>query len=153
MFVIILLLPLINFVFAGLFGRFLGNKGIMRMTLANIVVSLLVTVTFLYSLYRYNTAYYINLGTWICVEDLAIEFSFLMDKLSIFMLCTILLVSYVLHLYSCIYMKLDPHFIRFMSYLSLFTFFMLVLVTADNFVVLFVGWEGVGLCSYLLIGF
>jgi len=69
------------------------------------------------------------------------------------MLVIILCISFFVHLYSLGYMKQDPHLLRFISYLSLFTFFMLVLVTADNFLQMFIGWEGVGLCSYLLINF
>jgi proton-translocating NADH-quinone oxidoreductase chain L len=153
MFLLILLLPLLNFILIGIFGRFLGQKGTMRLTLLNILVSFFVAIFFIYSLIVYGTVYYINLGTWICLEDFIINFSFVLDKLSLSMLFIVLFISYIVHLYSCIYMKSDPHFIRFMSYISLFTFFMIILVSADNFVVLFVGWEGVGLCSYLLIGF
>ena len=75
------------------------------------------------------------------------------DTLACMMLSMVTFISFLVHFYSCGYMQDDPHIIRFMAYLSLFTFFMLVLVTADNFVVLFLGWEGVGLCSYLLINF
>jgi len=87
------------------------------------------------------------------VGDFIVNYSFVLDRLSLSMVGIVLLISYSVHLYSCFYMSGDPHFIRFMSYLSLFTFFMLVLVMADNFVVMFIGWEGVGICSYLLIGF
>lgn len=153
LFTLILLLPLLNFMFIGLFGRFLGYRGAMRLTLINMLISLLSTAYFVYSLYVHNFTFYVNFGTWFSVADLAIDYSFTLDRLSICMIAVILLVSYVVHLYSCIYMKMDPHFSRFLSYLSLFTFFMLLLVCADNFVVMFIGWEGVGLCSYLLIGF
>jgi len=78
---------------------------------------------------------------------------FYFDPLTSVMLVIITLISTLVHFYSVSYMSEDPHIIRFMSYLSLFTFFMVILVTADNFLQLFVGWEGVGLCSYLLINF
>ena len=76
-----------------------------------------------------------------------------MDPLSALMLVVVTLISAIVHIYSVGYMSHDPHKPRFMSYLSLFTFAMLMLVTADNFIQLFFGWEGVGVCSYLLIGF
>merc|ERR1712093_338997 len=81
------------------------------------------------------------------------SWGFMFDSLTVVMLVVVTCVSTLVHLYSTEYMGGDPHLPRFMSYLSLFTFFMLILVTADNFVQLFVGWEGVGLCSYLLINF
>ena len=76
-----------------------------------------------------------------------------MDDFTLYMLFIVNFISFLVHLYSCSYMQDDPHISRFMSYLSLFTFFMIILVTADNFIQFFLGWEGVGLCSYLLIGF
>ncbi len=84
---------------------------------------------------------------------LNVDWGFLFDSLTVVMCCVVTFVSSIVHLYSTEYMAYDPHLPRFMSYLSLFTFFMLILVTADNFIQMFVGWEGVGLCSYLLINF
>lgn len=84
---------------------------------------------------------------------LNVDWGFLFDSLTAIMCCVVTFVSSIVHLYSTEYMANDPHLSRFMSYLSLFTFFMLILVTADNFIQMFVGWEGVGLCSYLLINF
>jgi len=84
---------------------------------------------------------------------LNVDWGFLFDSLTVVMCCVVTFVSSIVHLYSTEYMANDPHLPRFMSYLSLFTFFMLILVTADNFIQMFVGWEGVGLCSYLLINF
>jgi len=75
------------------------------------------------------------------------------DSLTVIMCVTVTFISCLVHVYSIEYMNHDPHLARFMSYLSLFTFFMLVLISADNFLQMFVGWEGVGLCSYLLINF
>jgi len=95
----------------------------------------------------------IDLGTWLSLTGISISWSFYFDQLAVLMLFTVLSISTVVHLYSCGYMEADPHFIRFMSYLSLFTFFMNIIATADNLFVFFLGWEGVGVCSYLLINF
>ena len=96
---------------------------------------------------------YIRLSTWVSSEVLLINWGFLFDSLTVIMCIVVTFVSSLVHLYSIEYMSHDPHLPRFMSYLSLFTFFMLILVTADNFIQMFLGWEGVGLCSYLLINF
>ena len=96
---------------------------------------------------------YIKFSPWINSETLNVDWGFLFDSLTVVMCCVVTFVSSIVHLYSTEYMAYDPHLPRFMSYLSLFTFFMLILVTADNFIQMFVGWEGVGLCSYLLINF
>jgi len=95
----------------------------------------------------------INCGAWINVDDVILNVVFLFDELTIVMLFVVLLVSFLVHVFSVDYMHLDPYFLKFISYLSLFTFFMLLLVTAGNFFQLFLGWEGVGLASYLLINF
>lgn len=94
-----------------------------------------------------------SLGVWASSGLFEINWNFSVDALTYVMLIVVLTVSTLVHLYSTEYMSEDPHLPRFMSYLSLFTFFMLLLITADNFVSLFLGWEGVGLCSYLLISF
>ncbi len=90
---------------------------------------------------------------WISSGCVKISWGFLFDSLSSSMLLMISIVSCLVHFYSIGYMGEDPHLPRFLSYLSLFTFFMFILVTSDNFIQLFLGWEGVGLCSYLLINF
>src|SRR5882672_8067912 len=137
MFLILITLPLINYILISLFGRFIGYKGVMRLTLVNILISLSCTVTFIIFLYAMDTVYYFDLGCWFAVSEISINFSFILDKLSSIMFMVVLSISYLVHLYSCAYMKSDPHFNRFMSYLSLFTFFMLILVSADNLLVLF----------------
>ena len=91
--------------------------------------------------------------TWITSGSLNVNWSINIDPLSSIMLVVVTFVSSLVHIYSIGYMSHDPHKPRFMSYLSLFTFSMLILVTSDNFLQLFFGWEGVGLCSYFLIGF
>ena len=90
---------------------------------------------------------------WVCSETLNVDWGFMFDSLTSVMCCVVTFISCLVHLYSTEYMSHDPHLPRFMSYLSLFTFFMLILITADNYIQMFVGWEGVGLCSYLLINF
>ena len=96
---------------------------------------------------------YLSLMTWLESDSFHVDWAFYFDSLTVFMLIVVTFISTLVHLYSTEYMGEDPHLPRFMSYLSLFTFFMLILVTADNFVQMFVGWEGAGLCSYLLINF
>lgn len=96
---------------------------------------------------------YLDLGSWMEFQDLKIGYNFYFDFLSSVMILVISIVSTCVHIFSYEYMKMDPHYNRFISYLSLFTFFMLILVSADNLIIMFFGWEGVGLCSYLLVGF
>jgi proton-translocating NADH-quinone oxidoreductase chain L len=153
MYLLLVFLPLIGSISAGLFGRYLGSKG------AQIVTTSCLSITTLLSWYAFmevgingNTVY-IDLFTWVDSEMLHASWGFLFDSLTVIMLITVTTVSSMVHLYSIGYMGADPHVQRFMSYLSLFTFFMLMLVTADNFLQMFLGWEGVGLCSYLLISF
>jgi len=153
MYLLLVFLPLIGATSAGLFGRYLGVQG------AQIVTTSCLALCTVLSWYAFlevgvggNTVY-IDLFTWIDSEMLHASWGFLFDSLTVIMLITVTTVSCMVHLYSVGYMGEDPHVQRFMSYLSLFTFFMLMLVTADNFVQMFLGWEGVGLCSYLLISF
>ena len=153
MFLGIIILPLLSSIACGLFGRSLGYLG------AKILSTLLIGATCLLSLFSFvnvglmKNPYYILLGSWINSDLLYVNWSFLFDSLSVTMLVVVTSVSFLVHMYSSGYMSEDPHLSRFMSYLSLFTFFMIILVTADNFLQLFLGWEGVGLCSYLLINF
>lgn len=153
MFLTIIILPLIGTVFAGFFGKIIGNKG------AALITSLYIFLAFCFSFYAFlqiglgNTICLIQLSPWIVTEFFQLKWGFLFDSLTCVMLIVVTSISSLVHIYSIEYMKEDPHLARFMSYLSLFTFFMLILVTSDNFLQMFVGWEGVGLCSYLLINF
>ena len=149
----ILVLPLLASIISGFFGRYIGDRN------SEIVTSLLVSIAAVFSFIvfynvivnQYETN--ITLATWISSGSLDVNWSMKIDPLSAVMLVVVTSVSALVHIYSIGYMSHDPHKPRFMAYLSLFTFAMLMLVTSDNFIQLFFGWEGVGLCSYFLIGF
>ena len=149
----ILFLPLIASIISGFFGKIIGARN------SEIVTSLLVSISALLSifvLYQVIVNQYeenIVIATWINSGSLDVNWLMLIDPLSAVMLVVVTSVSSLVHIYSIGYMSHDPHKPRFMAYLSLFTFAMLMLVTSDNFIQLFFGWEGVGLCSYFLIGF
>ena len=149
----IIFLPLIASIISGFFGRFIGDRN------SEIVTSLLVSISALFSIYVFYQVTVdgfqenIVIATWINSGELNVNWSMNIDPLSAVMLVVVTSVSALVHIYSIGYMSHDPHKPRFMAYLSLFTFAMLMLVTSDNFIQLFFGWEGVGLCSYFLIGF
>jgi len=153
MYLILVFLPLIGSITSGLFGRKIGPKGSVIITVTCLFLTFFCSAFGFYEVAITGSPVYINLTTWINSEMLNVDWGFLFDSLTVVMCCVITFVSSLVHLYSSEYMAHDPHLSRFMSYLSLFTFFMLILVTADNFIQMFVGWEGVGLCSYLLINF
>jgi NADH-ubiquinone oxidoreductase chain 5 len=150
---IILFLPIINFLICIFSGRFLGQEGIKKVTIFNFFLVTICSYTLYYFITKYNMVFYLNFGNWISSNILIVDWIFSFDALTASMLLIVTLISTLVHLYSFEYMKGDSHFNRFISYLSLFTFFMLILITADNLVCMFVGWEGVGICSYLLINF
>ena len=148
----IIFLPLLASFISGFFGRKIGsrNSEIISCILVSIS-SILSIIIFLDVMSGYNENLIIT--TWITSGSLNVNWSINIDPLSSIMLVVVTFVSSLVHVYSIGYMSHDPHKPRFMSYLSLFTFSMLILVTSDNFLQLFFGWEGVGLCSYFLIGF
>ena len=153
MYLTLIFLPLIGAFSAGLFGRKLGPLGSSIITVFCLVSSFLLSSFAFYEVAIVGCPVYIKLFTWINSEMLHVDWGFLFDTLTVIMCCVVTFVSSLVHIYSTEYMSHDPHLSRFMSYLSLFTFFMVILVTADNLIQMFVGWEGVGLCSYLLINF
>jgi NADH-ubiquinone oxidoreductase chain 5 len=153
MYLLIVFLSLLGFIIAGLFGRFLGSKGSSFITTGCLIISFLFSLIAFYEVGLMGSPVYIKLFTWVSSETLVINWGFLFDGLTVLMCVVVTFISSLVHIYSIEYMSHDPHLPRFMSYLSLFTFFMLILVTADNFIQMFLGWEGVGLCSYLLINF
>ena len=153
MYLLLIFLPLVGSFCAGLFGRKIGPFGASYVTVSCLLLTFCISIFVFYEVSLLNCCVYIKLAPWINSEMLSVDWGFLFDSLTVVMCCVVTFVSSIVHLYSTEYMAYDPHLPRFMSYLSLFTFFMLILVTADNFVQMFVGWEGVGLCSYLLINF
>ena len=150
---LIVLLPLIGSIVSGFFYKSIGTKQ------CQIITSSFVSISAILSLYIFYQVlindYYSNklIFNWISSGNFNVNWSINIDPLTSVMLVVVSLISSIIHFYSIGYMSNDPHKPRFMAYLSLFTFTMLTLVTADNFLQLFFGWEGVGLCSYLLIGF
>ncbi len=146
-------LPLLGAAIAGVFGRLVGDRG------AALVTSVLLTLSAVFAWFLFfdiavaGNPRTIELATWIDVDAFEFSWSLRMDQLTAVMMVVVTTVSAVVHWYSIGYMHHDSSIPRFFAYLSLFTFFMLMLVTADNLVQLFFGWEGVGLCSYFLIGF
>jgi NADH-quinone oxidoreductase subunit L len=147
------LLPLLGFIINGL-GRKVLSKGII-----GAIGSLVVLIPFILSIFIFleikSTGQSISYPVfdWISVGNLRIPFDFLIDQLSSLMLLIITGVGFLIHIYSIGYMHHDEGFGKFFAYLNLFIFFMLLLVMGSNYVIMFIGWEGVGLCSYLLIGF
>lgn len=153
MYLLIVFLPLLSFVIAGMFGKKIGCIGACLITVTCLLLTFIFSLISFFEVALMNSPVYIKLFTWINSGFLQVDWGFLFDSLTVIMCCVVSFISFLVHLYSVEYMSNDPHLPRFMSYLSLFTFFMLILVTADNYIQLFVGWEGVGLCSYLLINF
>ena len=153
MYLILVCLPFFGSFASGFFGRKLGPKGSGIITVSCLLLTFFLSAFAFYEVALSGSPVYIKLSTWINCELLNIDWGFLFDSLTVVMCCVVTFVSSLVHLYSTEYMGHDPHLSRFMSYLSLFTGFMLILVTADNYIQMFLGWEGIGLSSYLLINF
>jgi len=150
---IALFAPFASSMFSALFGMSPRQifVGIVASTL--LFISFVASATLAYHLYSTGETIHITMMDWISAGDLKIPFGFLVDQVSVTMMTVVTLVSTVVHIYSIGYMDHDKSFNRFFSYLSAFVFSMMILVMSDNFAGLFIGWEGVGVCSWLLIGF
>lgn len=153
MLTLIILLPLFAAVSSGFFGRKIGVRGSQIITCSCIIMTTMFATIYFIEVGLENTPVNLELFRWIDSESLNVLWSFQFDSLTVSMLIPVLVVSSLVHIYSIGYMSQDPHNQRFFSYLSLFTFMMIILVTANNFLLMFVGWEGVGICSYLLVSF
>jgi NADH-quinone oxidoreductase subunit L len=150
----IALAPLVGAIAAGLFGRAIGRVGAHTVTIAGVGLSCGLSIYVLYKLVFEGMAPYDGaVYTWLVSDGLKIEVGFLIDRLSATMMTVVTFVSLMVHVYTIGYMEEDPGYQRFFSYIALFTFAMLMLVMSNNFMQLFFGWEGVGVVSYLLIGF
>jgi NADH-ubiquinone oxidoreductase chain 5 len=153
MYLLILYLPLMGSISAGLLGRKIGTSGSQFITIVCLAGASCLALLAFYEVALCASPVTINLGSWINSDLLTINWLFLFDSVSVIMLSIVSVVSLFVHIYSIYYMSGEPHQQRFFSFLSLFTFFMLVLVAGGNYLVLFLGWEGIGVSSYLLINY
>ena len=153
MYLSIIILPLLGSIVSGFFGRKVGVRGAQIITCSCVIVTTILALLAFIEVGFNNIPVTINLFRWIDSEWFNIIWGFQFDALTVSMLIPVLIISSLVHIYSIGYMSHDPHNQRFFSYLSLFTFMMIILVTGNNYLVMFVGWEGVGVCSYLLVSF
>src|ERR1700753_337601 len=153
MYAAIVFLPLLGSAIAGLFGRLIGNRPSELVTTGLLFVSAALSVLAFNDVALQGHNYIIPILPWIHSATFTVDWTVRIDSITAVMLVVVTAVSSLVHLYSIGYMAEDPHRPRFFAYLSLFTFAMLMLVTSDNLAQMFFGWEGVGLASYLLIGF
>jgi NADH-ubiquinone oxidoreductase chain 5 len=153
MYLAIIILPLLGSIASGFFGRKIGVSGAQIITCTAVVTTTILAVLAFFEVGLNNIPVSIEVFRWIDSESLNVSWGFHFDSLTVSMLIPVLIVSSLVHIYSIGYMSEDPHIQRFFSYLSLFTFMMVILVTANNYLLMFVGWEGVGVCSYLLVCF
>jgi NADH-ubiquinone oxidoreductase chain 5 len=149
----IITLPLLGSIVAGFFGRKVGINGAQFITSFSVISTTVLAILAFFEVGFNNMPVTIELFRWIDSEWFNIIWGFEFDSLTVAMLIPVLIISSLVHIYSISYMSNDPHVQRFFSYLSLFTFMMVILVTANNYLLMFVGWEGVGVCSYLLVSF
>jgi NADH-quinone oxidoreductase subunit L len=152
--VLIAVLPLVGAILAGLFGRVIGRVGAHTVTILAVATSFVLSLHVLGQIYLDGVpAFDGPVYTWLISDGVTLDVGFLIDRLSTLMMVVVTFVSLCVHVYTIGYMSDDPGYTRFFSYISLFTFSMLMLVMSNNFMQLFFGWEGVGVVSYLLIGF
>ena len=153
MYLSIIILPLLGSIVTGFFGRKIGVTGSRLLSCLCIIITTILAIISYLEVGFNNNPVSISLFPWLDSELFNMMWNFQFDSLTVSMLIPVLVISSLVHFYSIGYMSHDPHNQRFFSYLSLFTFMMVILVTGNNYLVMFVGWEGVGVCSYLLVSF
>lgn len=151
--ILVVFLPFLGFLLSGTLGQKLGDQFSYGTTCGLMGLSMIFAGYLFLHMGLKEETLFVPLFTWIHVELFQVNWELQLDSLSYVMIAVVTLISFIVHIYSIGYMKGDASVPRFMAYLSLFTFFMLMLVTASNLLQMFFGWEGVGLCSYLLIGY
>lgn len=144
MYISIIIIPFLAAIFSGLFGRKLGVKGVYIINITSLIITTLLSLIAFYEVVLCNSPVSIELFSWLQLENLNVGWSFYFDELTVSMLIPVLIVSVLVHVYSMEYMGEDPHTQRFFSYISLFTGLMLILVTGNNFLVMFVGLPFIG---------
>lgn len=153
MYLLLLFFPFTASFLASCLAKHFGSKGASKITILCMLIVFSLVPILLFEIISLESPVYITLFYWVNSEYLNVSWGFIFDSLTIKMCFIVITVSFVVHIYSLEYMYYDPFLAKFMSYLSLFTFFMLVLISSDNIIQMFIGWEGVGLCSFLLINF
>lgn len=153
MYIFIFFSNLINSLIIGLLGKFIGRQTSLYLSILSLFVSNIFVWLIFYEVVINKSIITCDLYTLLIIGNIQIKIGLLFDSLTVIMLLIIYFISLCVNIYSVGYMSHDPFIIRFFTFLGFFTFFMVVLVTADNYLQLFVGWEGVGVCSYLLINF
>ena len=153
MYLAIIVLPLLGSIVSGFFGRKVGVSGAQILSTLSVITTTIFAIIAFFEVAINNISVQITTFRWLDIESINVFWAFNFDALTVSMLIPVLIISSLVHIYSVGYMSHDPHIQRFFSYLSLFTFMMIILVTGNNFLLMFVGWEGVGVCSYLLVSF
>jgi NADH-quinone oxidoreductase subunit L len=153
MYISVVSLSLLSSIFVGLTGKLIGRQAAIFVSILALIFSLILSLIILHEVLFNGNIVVINLYNLFVINDINIQIGLLFDSLTAIMLLVVTCISSFVHIFTAGYMSHDPYIVRFYCYLSLFTFFMIILVTSDNFLQLFVGWEGVGVCSYLLINF
>jgi NADH-ubiquinone oxidoreductase chain 5 len=153
MYLNLLFLPFCGCIFTGLFGRLIGFQGSSLISTSCCGFACLISLLIFFEVALHSSKCVVFLLPWVKVDFFEAEWGFIFDTLSVTLIVIVCFISFFVHLYSIEYLHSDPHLPRFICYLSLFTFFILILVSANNFLLIFLGWEGIGLSSYLLINF